>query len=376
MARKLAWAALAGQVVFIASWIVAGALEPGYSHVDQGVSELGAHGAAHPWIVNAGLVLFGLTFVALGVALLAALPARLAAALFAAAGVAVILSGVIRLDCALSDPHCEALWRAGKLSWHESGHLWAGLVSRILLALTPFALIRPLYPGPAAPLALGAGLNGIGIGVLAFFLYGSDRAGDGLVQRFEFAVLHVWVLIVAVGILYALRRPHAPGQLVRLRPRDFFSSAWSGEGTLLVWPFFLWRRLARPFEAHRRSTFISDRLVRFDDEAHFGGSRVMRRRTYCEFVSENRIEVTAGDLPEGAVVDVDEDGYRVTPFRMDFPIGPVNVPIRVHDVSRVEPDGTLVNAFEARSLVFGVLLARVTFKVRPVVKTSPDGPLG
>src|SRR4051812_46468787 len=68
-ARKLAWAALAGQVVFIASWVVAGALEPGYSHLDQGVSELGARTASHAWIINAGLVVFGLTFVALGVAL-------------------------------------------------------------------------------------------------------------------------------------------------------------------------------------------------------------------------------------------------------------------------------------------------------------------
>src|SRR4051794_11509151 len=372
-ARKLTWFALGGQVVFVASWVVAGALEPGYSHADQGVSELGARTAEHPLIVNAGLVVFGLTFVALGVALLAVLPARLAAALFVAGGIAVIASGLIRLDCGLSDPHCEALWRAGKLSWHESGHLWAGLVSRLLLALTPFALARALYPGPIAPLAAGAGLTGIAIGVITFFLYGDDSAGDGLIQRFEFAVLHLWVLIVAVGVLHALRRPQPPGRLVPLRPRDFFSAEWTGEGTLVVWPFFLWRRLARPFEARRRSTFVSDQVVRFDDEARFTASRVRRRRTYCEFVSENRIELTAGDLPEGASVHIESEGYRVTPFRMDFPIGPVSVPIRVHDVSTVEPDGTLLNTFEARALVFGVRLARLTFKVRPVVKPSPHG---
>src|SRR4051794_38818536 len=372
-ARKLAWFALVGQVVFVASWVVAGALEPGYSHADQGVSELGARTAEHPLIVNAGLVVFGLTFVALGVALLAVLPARLAAALFVAGGIAVIASGLIRLDCGISHPHCEALWRAGKLSWHESGHLWAGLISRLLLALTPFALARALYPGPVAALALGAGVNGIAIGVLAFVLSGDDSAGDGLIQRVEFAVLHLWVLIVAVGILHALRQPRSPGQLVRLRPRDFFSAEWSGEGSLVVWPFFLWRRLARPFEAHRRSTFISDRMVRFDDEARFTASRVQRRRTYCEFVSEDRIEVTAGDLPEGATVHVEDEGYRVTPFRMDFPIGPISVPIRVHDVSHVEADGTVFNTFEARSLVFGLRLARLTFRVRPVVRRSGHG---
>src|SRR4051812_2341859 len=229
-ARKLAWFALAGQVLFVASWVVAGALEPGYSHADQGVSELGARTAEHPLIVNVGLVVFGLTFVALGVALLAVLPSRLAAALFVGAGIAAILSGLIRLDCGISDPHCEALWRAGKLSWHESGPLWAGLVSRGLLGLTPFALARALFPRPGAPPAGGGGGAGVGLRVLAFVLSGDDSAGDGLLQRCEFVVLHVWVLIVAVGILYALRPPRRPGQLVRLRPRDFFSSEWSGEG--------------------------------------------------------------------------------------------------------------------------------------------------
>src|SRR4051812_10368323 len=227
-ARKLAWFALAGQVLFVASWVVAGALEPGYSHADQGVSELGARTAEHPLIVNVGLVVFGLTFVALGVALLAVLPSRLAAALFVGAGIAVIASGLIRLDCGISDPHCEALWRAGKLSWHESGHLWAGLVSRVLLALTPFALARALWPGPVASLAAWAGVTGIAIGVVTFFLYGDDSAGDGLVQRFEFLVLHVWVLIVAVRVLFAVRRPRSAGPGLRVRPRALFSAEWGG----------------------------------------------------------------------------------------------------------------------------------------------------
>jgi hypothetical protein len=373
VARKLAWAALAGQVVFIACWVVAGALEPRYSHADQGVSELGSRTAEHPLIVNAGLVVFGLTFVALAIALLAVLPSRLAAGLFVASGVAVIATGLLTLDCGLSDAHCEALWRAGALSWHQDGHLWAGFVSRVLLALTPFALARALWPGPVAPLAFGAGIAGLVIGVVTFFLYGNDSAGDGLLQRFELAVVHLWVLIVAVGILHNLRRGHEPGQLVRLRPRDFFAAEWSGEGSLVVRPFFLWRRLARPFEARRSATWISDRLWRIDDEARYSPDRVQRRRMYCEFVAEDRIEITAGDLPEGALVQIENEGYRTTPFRMEFPIGPVAIPIRVHDVSRVEPDGTLLNIFEARALVLGLRLARVTFRVRPVVRASSDG---
>jgi hypothetical protein len=91
-------------------------------------------------------------------------------------------------------------------------------------------------------------------------------------------------------------------------------------------------------------------------------------------VAADRVEITAADLPEGASVTIEEDGYRMAPFRMAFPIGPVGLPMRVHDVSRVEEDGTLLNMFEARALFVGLLLARLTFRVRPVVRASPDGP--
>ncbi|MDX6716080.1 MAG: hypothetical protein QOH30_2638 [Baekduia sp.] len=372
IARKLAWAALAGQVVFIACWVVSGALEPGYSHIDSAVSELGADTAAHPLIVNAGIVLYGLSFVALGAAL-RSLVGVLPAVLFVAAGIAGVVAGVVPLDCGLSHSGCEHMWRAGELSWHEDAHLWASLVSQLFLAATPFALARALSPGPVAPLAFGAGAFGLVIGVVSFFLYGVDGSPDGLIQRFGLLLVLVWVVIVAVGVLHATRRPPVPGQLVRLRPRDFLAGEWTGTGELLAWPFFLWRRLARPFEAHRSATWISERVWRIDDEADFGGGRVRRRRMYCEFVTDDRVEITAGDLPEGASVAVEDEGYRMPAFRMDFPIGPVSVPIRVHDVSRVEGDGTLLNTFEARALVTGLRLARVTFRVRPVVRASGDG---
>src|SRR3954447_22774765 len=74
--RRWVWIALTGQAVFIASWVVAGALEPGYSHAEQAVSELGAKDAAHAWIVNAGLVVYGLSFVALGLVLARVLRSR------------------------------------------------------------------------------------------------------------------------------------------------------------------------------------------------------------------------------------------------------------------------------------------------------------
>src|SRR5918999_4178040 len=75
-ARPLAWAAIAGQLALVAAWIVAGALEPRYSHVEHYVSVLGANGAAKPWIVNAGLVVAGPSLARLGAPLVAPLPPR------------------------------------------------------------------------------------------------------------------------------------------------------------------------------------------------------------------------------------------------------------------------------------------------------------
>ena len=377
-ARFLVWLALAGQAVFIASWIVAGALEPGYSHLDEGVSLLCAKNAAHPLIVNAGLVVFGLSLAGLGPALLSVLPRRraasFAAALFVAAGVTIILSGLFRVDCNLTaDQHCRDLLRAGALSWHTDLHLWLGLVAQVLLLLTPFAIARALWPGPIVPLAIGAGVAGLVIALVAFVLFGVGGVPDGLVQRVGLGVIHLWVLIVAVGILHATRRERPPGRLVAVRPRDFFARTWTGEGELLVRPFFLWRRLAQRFEAHRQSTWISDRVWRIDDEAHFGGGRVQRRQIFGEFVADDRVHLTGSDLPEGVEVSLEEGGYRVVPFRVAFPFGPLRLPVRCHDVSHVESDGTLVNTFDVRSLGLGVLLARVIFRVRPLERDGEPG---
>lgn len=363
-ARGFVWIALAAQLAFVAAWVVAGALQPGYSHVQQGISELGADSAAHPLIVNAGLVALGIGVAAVGIALFAALPSRLACALFVCAGLALMAAGLIPLECGLNNDACERMWRAGQLGWREDAHLWAALAAQAFIGLTPFALARALWPGPAAPLALGAGAVAVALGAGSFLLAAVHDSPDGLVQRVGLVVVHLWVLVVGAAVLHALRSPPAPGPLVRLRPRDFFAREWTGSGELVVAPFPFWRRFPQRMEARRSSTWISEHVWRIDDEARFGPDRVQRRRMFCQFVSPERVEITGGDMPDGAVVLVEEEGFRTVPFRMRFPLGPVGVPVRVHDVSRVEPDGTLVNAFEARML--GVTIAVTTFRVRPL----------
>src|SRR3954471_19005973 len=370
-ARLLAWGALAGQVAFVASWVVAGALQPRYSAIDSYVSELGARTAAHPWIVDVGVVLFGASFAALGFALLRALPRRRAAtvatALFAMAGAALALEGVLRMDCSVTaDAHCRALSDAGALSWHHYAHLWMSLVSQLLLAATPFAIAAALWPAPSAAASLGAGVSGLVAGVVVALLDSPTHGGAGLGQRAGLAVLQLWALIVAAGILYTTRGPRRLGPLVPMRPRDFLARRWSGVGRLEVWPWFLGRRLAGTAPVTREAVWLSERIWRFDDALHYADGRVQRRQTYCEFVSEDHVRLTAADLPDGADVWFEEGGYRFSEFRMAFPIGPVAVRIQVRDVSYVEPDGTFANVFEARAPIVGLPLARAVFHVRPL----------
>ncbi len=70
-------------------------------------------------------------------------------------------------------------------------------------------------------------------------------------------------------------------------------------------------------------------------------------------------------VPDGADVQFEEGGYRLTPWRMMWPMGPVPIPIRCRDISELAPDGTFVNVIEARTLVVGIPLAQTRFYVRP-----------
>jgi hypothetical protein len=210
--RALACLAIAAQVVFVAGWIIAGALEPGYSPVRSYVSELGRRGAAHPWIFDISVAVWGAGFIALGVALAMALRkrrwARVAPALFVLAGVCAILDAPLRLDCATTISHlCRAQEKAGSLSWREYGHVWASFGIELSLLLTPFALARSLWPGRLARIVLlGAVVVAIALALLAglggWIGAHSPYSWDaGLWQRIWLGVVHGWVAICAGALI-------------------------------------------------------------------------------------------------------------------------------------------------------------------------------
>ena len=370
MTRTLALFAITAQVAFVISWIVAGALEPGYSHLERGVSGLAARDAEHAWIVTAGLVLLGLSLVAIGVAvrgvLLRGRAATIAAAGFVVGGIALTLSAGFPLDCYPAEGTvCEQRWRDGDLRWTHYAHDWLGLVSSLGILATPFAIARALWARPAAALAAGSGIVGIVLFGLSFVLWFATGAGDDLGggwQRVQLLALHIWMLEVAIGVLYETRpAPKLPARATPLPPRDFFGGAWDGEGIATLWPAAIWRHLPIRFRAQRKATWIDDTTWTFDDTATFEHGWSEHRRRFCQFVTPERLRVTSDDLPNGAEAVLDDEGYRIAPFTILIPVGPVKVPLRVSESGRMEGD-TFVETLTLRFL--GLPAGTVTMRVR------------
>ena len=175
--RTLASFAIATQLLFVAGWAIAGALEPGYSPIRMYVSELGRRGAAHPWIFDVSVVVWGCGLVALGLAMRPGLRGRpwgaAAPGLFVLAGLLAALEAPFRLDCASSvDRACSAAQSAGWLSWHHYAHDWVSIAIVAALVVTPFALARAEWPSTLAWLTLGGGIVGALLWGLSFVPHG------------------------------------------------------------------------------------------------------------------------------------------------------------------------------------------------------------
>lgn len=376
-ARAAAWAAVLIQPLFVAAWIVSGALQPNYSAVVQPVSDLAAQTARHPYLLVAALIALGISLAALTPGLKALLPGRpattIALAAFAVAGLAFALAGVLRLDCSgFADAACLDAHRRGALSWHSSAHLWAGLVAELALMVGPFALTRALWPRPVAVLTLIAGAVSIGLVVAVEVVYhagGGVRVGagaTGLLERIGLTTTNIWALLVAGSVLFATRRPPELPAPMAMRPRDFYRHGWLGEGEIVSWPWALGRLLPQRFTFTREVAFASDQLFVVRDEGRFAGGYVQRFVYFCEFRDPTHVHATASELPDGADLTIDDDGYRLAPFRLAVPVGPLRFTFHCREQPLRQTDGTIVDTITATWL--GLPIARLT------ARTLPDEP--
>ena len=192
--------------------VVGGLIEPGYNEVRDAVSVLGARNAAHPWLFDIGVAIWGTSFILVAVALVLdgprGLRGWLGPGLIAFTGLAQILDGFpFPADCQKTiEASCYARDVAGELSWRDAAHGWIFFGGAVALQLSVFAIAWRTHGderwGRFDRFALLAGIAGLLI-FSGLSLLGDNEPGGhyGLVQRIALAAGGLWVLILCLGLL-------------------------------------------------------------------------------------------------------------------------------------------------------------------------------
>jgi hypothetical protein len=229
--RGLAIASIAGQLIWVAIVVVGGLIEPGYSEVRDAVSVMGARDAAHPWLFNTGVAIWGISFILAAAALALdgprGLRGWLGPGLIAFTGLTEILAGFpFPADCQKTiDAACYARDVAGELSWRDTAHGWAFFLGTIALQLSVFAIAWRMRGderwGRFDLFALLAGVAGLLIFGGLFFIGDNEPGGHyGLIQRFALAAGGFWVLLLSTGLLVVDRLPPRAGSGASAGERD------------------------------------------------------------------------------------------------------------------------------------------------------------
>lgn len=189
------WGGVAGPLVFAVAVIAAGALRPGYSHLDQFMSELGETGGRGAWVMNAGFVVTGLLIAAFGVALADVAPrTRLGiagAVLVAAFGLGTTAAGLFSCDPGCPDRH---------VSWHATLHHLVSLVG-FLAAIAGAAVWAARFRQLGAWRAWwphSAATSGVALVLLGAVIGRGHGPLAGLWQRVFIATLFLWCAAVAL----------------------------------------------------------------------------------------------------------------------------------------------------------------------------------
>jgi hypothetical protein len=206
----LAWAAIGAQVLFVAGWLIGGAIEGhGYSAGRHDISDLTALTAHHATFNRTTLLVSGLLTAAFALwSLRPALdvPGRrtaVSAVLVALSLVSLdnLSDAFFRLDCRAADAGCTPSVAAS--SWHGTVHVVVFGVAAIPTLVAPFALSRRMREVEGwADLARRSRL--FGAVLLVAFVATAASQGSGLqgwTQRIAATLAAIGVVALAVRVL-------------------------------------------------------------------------------------------------------------------------------------------------------------------------------
>jgi hypothetical membrane protein len=173
--------------VFAAAWALGGAIEPGYSPVDEAISQLAAVGASVRLLMTTGLAGFGFGMLLYAGALRWAVPGP---AWKAALGAGVAVFGVVAVPL-------------GASPMTDDVHGAFAIAAYVALVAMPLLAARPLAAGGRRGLARLSVATGVASGVcLAGTLLGEM---PGLLQRIGLTLVDAWVVGSAACVLRTTR---------------------------------------------------------------------------------------------------------------------------------------------------------------------------
>lgn len=194
--------AIATVALYIGSMVVGGAIVPGYSHIENSVSELTSSAGAHRWGLAWGFSSYNVTLAAMGIGLARAVRRSRALITGLCLWLVVAVAGVLQVSVFPQDPMGQDVTPKGTGHLILAGVAAAGLIVSAFFWAKAFKadagwsrLARPSFWFGWAILAiggLGAALGGI---VPSLF---------GLGERFTMVTYLGWFTVIAV---VALRRP-------------------------------------------------------------------------------------------------------------------------------------------------------------------------
>lgn len=181
-------------VVFI---VIAAILTPGYSHISETVSQLGAQGRPHPEVMSAGFVVYGLVINGFAYALYLQLgktrTITLAGLSLVIYGTGVLLTGIFQDGPNL--PYIEP-------NLESALHSLFAMIGFFGLVVGMLIFARAVYRKPEwrffTPISLLAAVLNLGSSLL--FLMENLGSIEGLLQRVFYAVSLCWIELVVLRI--------------------------------------------------------------------------------------------------------------------------------------------------------------------------------
>ncbi len=196
--KLLAICGISGPILYTIVVITLGALEPGYSHVTQTMSQLGAAGAANAIVMNTvGFAVLGILMIAFAFGLHRGISnsgraSKIGPALIAVSGAALIMTGVFRCD-----PGCADISAVGIT------HSVFAIIAAFGMIFAPLAISQRLYRDSRwqSYVTYSMATVAVALAISAVYSFNFFDQWDGALQRISMGIPLIWIEVMAIRLL-------------------------------------------------------------------------------------------------------------------------------------------------------------------------------